>query len=56
VTSATLLNHTGAPTLADAILDRLIHCSHRIHLEAKQSTRKREADNESAKTNARVEQ
>jgi DNA replication protein DnaC len=31
------------PTLADAILDRLLHCSHQIHLQAKDSMRKRKA-------------
>ena len=29
------------PTLADAIMDRLIHCSHKIHLQGKESMRKR---------------
>jgi DNA replication protein DnaC len=31
------------PTLADAILDRLVHGSHRIHLQGKESIRKRYA-------------
>jgi DNA replication protein DnaC len=31
------------PTLADAILDRLVHSSHRIHLQGKESIRKRYA-------------
>ena len=44
------------PTLADAILDRLVHRSHRIHLEAKESMRKREAVKESAKAKAQVEE
>jgi DNA replication protein DnaC len=29
------------PTLADAIMDRLIQCSHQIHLESKESLRGR---------------
>jgi DNA replication protein DnaC len=29
------------PTLADAIMDRLVHSSHRIHLQGKESMRKR---------------
>ena len=29
------------PTLADAIMDRLVHCSHKIHLQGKDSMRKR---------------
>jgi DNA replication protein DnaC len=36
-------DYIGDPTLADAILDRLVHQSHRIHLEAKDSLRGREA-------------
>src|SRR5882762_2856347 len=31
------------PTLADAIMDRLVHSSHRIHLQGKESIRKRYA-------------
>jgi DNA replication protein DnaC len=31
------------PTVADAILDRLVHCSHQIHLQGKESIRKRYA-------------
>jgi DNA replication protein DnaC len=31
------------PTLADAIMDRLVHSSHRIQLQAKESIRKRYA-------------
>ena len=31
------------PTLADAILDRLVHRSHQIHLQGKESMRKRRA-------------
>lgn len=49
-------DYIGDPTLADAILDRLVHRSHRIHLEAKESMRKREAAKESAKAKARVEE
>ncbi len=48
-------DYIGDPTLADAILDRLVHRSHRIHLEAKESMRKREAAKDSAKVNARTE-
>ncbi len=29
------------PTLADAIMDRLVHRSHKIHLQGKESMRKR---------------
>jgi DNA replication protein DnaC len=36
-------DYIGDPTLADAILDRLVHRAHRIHLEAKESLREREA-------------
>jgi DNA replication protein DnaC len=36
-------DYIGDPTLADAILDRLIHRSHRIRLEANESIREREA-------------
>ena len=32
------------PTLADAIMDRLVHCSHQIHLKGKESMRKRVAN------------
>jgi len=35
------------PTLADAIMDRLIHRSHKIHLESKESMRKRTAGKKS---------
>jgi DNA replication protein DnaC len=49
-------DYIGDPTLADAILDRLVHRSHRIHLEAKESMRKREAVKESAKAKVRVEE
>jgi DNA replication protein DnaC len=48
-------DYIGDPTLADAILDRLVHRSHRIHLEAKESMRKREAAKEIAKAKARAE-
>ena len=45
VTSQLPIDHwheyIGDPTLADAILDRLLHRSHRIHLQAKESMRKR---------------
>jgi DNA replication protein DnaC len=34
----------GDPTLADAIMDRLIHRSHKIHLQGKESMRKRTGD------------
>src|SRR5271167_323749 len=42
-------DYIGDPTLADAILDRILHRSHRIHLEAKESIRKAEAEEEFAK-------
>ena len=42
----------GDPTLADAILDRLVHRAHRIHLEAKESLREREAAKQVAKSKA----
>jgi DNA replication protein DnaC len=43
--------YIGDPTLADAILDRLLHCSHQIHLQIKDSMRKRKAA-ETAKAKA----
>jgi DNA replication protein DnaC len=36
-------DYIGDPTLADAILDRLLHNAHKIHLEGKESMRKRDA-------------
>jgi DNA replication protein DnaC len=33
------------PTLADAIMDRLVHRSHKIHLQGKESMRERTAKN-----------
>lgn len=48
-------DYIGDPTLADAILDRLVHRSHRIHLEAKESMRKREAAKQVAQANTRAE-
>jgi DNA replication protein DnaC len=33
-------DYIGDPTLADAILDRLVHSAHKIHLEARESMRK----------------
>lgn len=45
-------DYIGDPTLADAILDRLIHRAHRIHLEAKESVREQEAAKQIAKTKA----
>jgi len=39
-------DYIGDPTLADAILDRILHRSHRIHLAAKESIRKTEAEEE----------
>jgi DNA replication protein DnaC len=47
-------DYIGDPTLADAILDRLVHRSHRIHLAAKESIRKTEAEREFAQSSARV--
>jgi DNA replication protein DnaC len=47
ITSQLPLEHwheyIGDPTLADAILDRLVHRSHRIHLQGKESMRERTA-------------
>ncbi len=34
-------DYIGDPTLADAILDRLLHSAHKIHLEGEESMRKR---------------
>src|SRR5271157_6169874 len=45
-------DYIGDPTLADAILDRLIHRAHRIHLAAKESMREREATKLVAKARA----
>lgn len=39
-------DYIGEPTLADAILDRLMHSAHKIHLEAKESMRKNSAHNQ----------
>lgn len=36
-------DYTGDPTLADAILDRLVHSAHKIHLQERESMRKRDA-------------
>ena len=36
-------DYIGDPTLADAILDRLLHNAHKIHLEGEESMRKRTA-------------
>ena len=41
--------YIGDPTLADAILDRLLHCAHKIHLEG-ESMRKRAANNKTGKS------
>jgi DNA replication protein DnaC len=38
--------YIGDPTLADAILDRLVHSAHKIHLEG-ESIRKRKANGKS---------
>jgi len=38
-------DYIGDPTLADAILDRLLHNAHKIHLEG-ESMRKRDISNE----------
>jgi DNA replication protein DnaC len=45
-------DYIGDPTLADAILDRIVHRSHRIHLQAKESMRKRAAAKGTAKAQA----
>jgi hypothetical protein len=42
-------DYLGDPTPADAILERILHRSHRIHLEAKESIRKTEAEEEFAR-------
>jgi DNA replication protein DnaC len=36
-------DYIGDPTLADAILDRLVHSAHKIHLEGQESMRKHAA-------------
>ena len=41
--------YIGDPTLADAILDRLLHSAHKIHLEG-ESMRKRVANNKTGKS------
>jgi DNA replication protein DnaC len=46
-------DYIGDPTLADAILDRLVHRSHRIHLAAKESVRKTEAEKEFGQSTAK---
>ena len=50
ITSQLPLDHwhdyIGDPTLADAILDRLMHNAHKIHLEADESMRKRTASDQ----------
>jgi DNA replication protein DnaC len=38
--------YIGDPTLADAILDRLLHNAHKIHLAAEESMRKRAASDQ----------
>ena len=48
-------DYIGDPTLADAILDRLIHRAHRIHLTAKESMREREAAKLVAKAKAEAQ-
>ena len=52
ITSQLPLEHwheyIGDPTLADAILDRLLHSAHKIHLEG-ESMRKRAANNKTGK-------
>lgn len=46
--------YIGDPTLADAILDRLVHRSHRIHLQGKESMRSRESQSSQAGALARA--
>jgi DNA replication protein DnaC len=41
-------DYIGDPTLADAILDRLVHRAHRIHLKSDKSLRDRYAKKERA--------
>lgn len=43
-------DYIGDPTLSDAILDRLVHRAHRIHLQSKESLRDRYAKKERAKS------
>jgi len=43
ITHRALADYIGDPTLADAILDRLVHSAHKIHLEADKSMRDRAA-------------
>jgi DNA replication protein DnaC len=38
------------PTLADAIMDRLVHSSHQIHLKGTESMRKRTANGKAVPT------
>jgi DNA replication protein DnaC len=42
-------DYIGDPTLADAILDRLVHRAHRIQLQSKESLRDRYAKKERTK-------
>ena len=44
-------DYIGDPTLADAIMDRLVHRAHRIHLRSDDSLRDRYAKKERAKSN-----
>lgn len=50
-------DYIGDPTLADAILDRLIHSAHKIHLEGRESMRKHAAAStaKSASTKKRID-
>ena len=41
--------YIGDPTLADAIMDRLVHSAHKIHLEAQESMRDRAAKRKAKK-------
>ena len=46
-------DYIGDPTLADAILDRLMHSAHKIHLEGRESMRKHAAAGAEKSTSAK---
>lgn len=46
-------DYIGDPTLADAILDRLMHSAHKIHIEGRESMRKNPAAGDAKSTSAR---
>jgi DNA replication protein DnaC len=45
--------YIGDPTLADAILDRLVHGAHKLHLKARESMRKNTDDDDNKPASAR---